>query len=191
MLNLKPIFQVNGILLTVLAAAMLFPAAIGFVLGNPDWKTFLFSAFITAFIGTGLYITNRGYKGELNLKQTFIFTTSSWLILPIFASLPLYYSDFGLSFTDAYFESVSGITTTGATIINGLNQATPELLLWRDILQWLGGIGIIVFAIAFLPLLLIGGSPLTSPQSSDKARTAHPPPAPRHPALSLPSPTAP
>lgn len=135
MINLRPILQVNGILLAILAAAMLLPAIIGFILDNPDWRTFLFSSFITAFVGSGLYITNRGYKGDLNIRQAFIFTTSSWAILPIFGALPLYYADFGLTFTDSYFEAVSGITTTGATIITDLNGATPELLLWRAVLQ--------------------------------------------------------
>lgn len=170
MINLRPILQVNGILLAILAAAMLLPAFIGATLGNPDWKVFLFSAFITAFIGSGLFITNRGYKGELNLRQAFIFTTSSWVVLPIFGALPLYYSDFGLDFADAYFEAVSGITTTGSTVISGLDTATPELLLWRAILQWLGGIGIIVFAIAILPMLRIGGMQLFRSESSEKEK---------------------
>lgn len=168
MLNLRPILQVNGILLAILAGAMLVPAMIGFILGNHDWKVFLFSAFITAFIGSGLFITNRGQAEELNLRQAFVFTTSTWTILPIFAALPLYYSDFGLSFIDAYFEAVSGITTTGSTVLVGLNTATPELLLWRAILQWLGGIGIIVFAIAVLPMLRIGGMQIFRNESSEK-----------------------
>jgi trk system potassium uptake protein len=170
MLNLRPILQVNGILLAILAAAMLLPALIGAILGNPDWKVFLFSAFITAFIGSGLFITNRGFKGELNIRQAFIFTTSTWVILPVFGALPLYYSDFGLNFADAYFEAVSGITTTGSTVIAGLDTATPELLLWRAILQWLGGIGIIVFAIAILPMLRIGGMQLFRSESSEKEK---------------------
>jgi trk system potassium uptake protein TrkH len=170
MINLRPILQVNGILLAILAAAMLLPAAIGYILHNPDWKVFLFSAFITAFIGSGLFITNRGFKGELNIRQAFIFTTSSWTILPVFGALPLYYSDFGLDFADAYFEAVSGITTTGSTVISGLDTATPELLLWRAILQWLGGIGIIVFAIAILPMLRIGGMQLFRSESSEKEK---------------------
>lgn len=168
LIDLRPILQVNGILLTVLATAMLLPAAIGFVLGNPDWRVFLFSAFITAFVGSGLFALNRGYKGDLNLRQAFIFTTSSWVIVPLFGALPLYYSDFGLNFADAYFEAVSGITTTGATVVSGLNNATPELLLWRSILQWLGGVGIIVFALAILPMLRIGGMQLFRTESSDK-----------------------
>lgn len=170
MINLRPILQINGILLAILAAAMLLPAMIGFLLGNPDWKVFLFSAFVTAFIGTGLYITNRGYKGELNIRQAFIFTASSWAVLPVFGALPLYYSDFGLDFADAYFEAVSGMTTTGSTVIVGLNTATPELLLWRALLQWLGGIGIIVFAIALLPALRIGGMQLFRSESSEKEK---------------------
>lgn len=170
MLNLRPILQVNGILLAILAAAMLVPALMGFVLGNPDWKVFLFSAFITAFIGSGLFITNRGFTGELNLRQAFVFTTSTWVILPIFAALPIYYSEFGLDFADAYFEAVSGVTTTGSTVISGLDTATPELLLWRAITQWLGGIGIIVFAIAVLPMLRIGGMQIFRSESSEKEK---------------------
>lgn len=170
MLNLRPILQVNGILLAILAAAMLVPSLIGFILGNPDWKVFLFSAFITAFIGSGLFITNRGDTGELNLRQAFVFTTSTWVVMPIFAALPIYYSDFGLDFADSYFEAVSGITTTGSTVIVGLDTATPELLLWRAILQWLGGIGIIVFAIAVLPMLRIGGMQIFRSESSEKEK---------------------
>lgn len=170
MINLRPILQINGILLAILAAAMLLPAAIGYILHNPDWKVFLFSSFITAFIGSGLFITNRGFKGELNIRQAFIFTTSTWVVLPIFGSLPIYYSDFGLDFADSYFEAVSGFTTTGSTVITGLDTATPELLLWRAILQWLGGIGIIVFAIAILPMLRIGGMQLFRSESSEKEK---------------------
>src|SRR5690606_25597358 len=156
------------ILLAILAAAMLIPAGIGFALGNPDWKTFMFSAFITAFIGSGLFITNRGETGELNLRQAFLFTAASWTILPFFAALPLYYADFGLGFVDSYFEAVSAITTTGATVITGLDTATPELLLWRALLEWLGGIGIVVFAIAVLPMLRIGGMQIFRSESSEK-----------------------
>lgn len=170
MINFRPILQVNGILLAILAAAMLLPALIGFILGNPDWKVFLFSAFITAFIGSGLFITNRGQTGELNLRQAFLFTTSSWTIMPVFAALPLYYSNFGLDFADAYFEAVSGFTTTGSTVIVGLDTATPELLLWRALIQWLGGIGIIVFAIAVLPMLRIGGMQIFRSESSEKEK---------------------
>lgn len=170
MLSLRPILHVNGILLAILAAAMLLPAAIGFLLGNPDWKVFLFSAFLTAFVGSGLFITNRDYEKEINLRQAFIFTSSSWFILPVFAALPIYFSDFGLSFADAYFEMVSGLTTTGSTVIVGLNTATPELLLWRSIMNWLGGLGIIVFAISILPMLRIGGMQLFRSESSEKEK---------------------
>lgn len=170
MLNLRPILHVNGVLLAILAAAMLLPTGIGFLLGNPDWKVFLFSAFITAFVGTGLFLTNKDDGGEMTLQQAFIFTSSTWFILPLFAALPLYFSNFGLTFADAYFEMVSGITTTGSTVIVGLNKATPELLLWRAIIQWLGGLGIIVFAISILPMLRIGGMQLFRSESSEKEK---------------------
>lgn len=170
MISLRPILHVNGILLAILAGAMLLPAAIGFLLGNPDWKVFLFSAFLTAFVGSGLFITNRDYHREMNLRQAFIFTSSSWFILPLFAALPVYFSDFGLTFADAYFEMVSGLTTTGSTVIVGLNTATPELLLWRAIMTWLGGLGIIVFAISILPMLRIGGMQLFRSESSEKEK---------------------
>ncbi|MBM3617934.1 MAG: TrkH family potassium uptake protein [Alphaproteobacteria bacterium] len=170
MVNLRPILHVNGVLLAILAAAMLLPTAIGFFLGNPDWKVFLFSAFITAFTGTGLFLTNKDDGGEMTLQQAFIFTSSTWFILPLFAALPLYFANFGLTFADAYFEMVSGITTTGSTVIVGLNKATPELLLWRAIIQWLGGLGIIVFAISILPMLRIGGMQLFRSESSEKEK---------------------
>lgn len=170
MINLRPILQINGLLLAVLAATMLLPAGIGYFLKNPDWKIFMFSAFITAFVGSGLFITNRGYRGEMSLRQAFLFTTSSWLLLPVFAALPLYYSDFGLTFADSYFEAVSALTTTGSTVIVGLDTATPELLLWRAILQCLGGIGIVVFAIAVLPMLRIGGMQLFKTESSEREK---------------------
>ena len=169
-MNFRPILQINGLLLSVLAAAMMLPAGIGYFLNNPDWKIFTFSAFITAFVGSGLFLTNRGYKGEMSIRQAFLFTASSWFIIPIFGALPLYYSDFGLTFADAYFEVVSGLTTTGATVIVGLDYATPELLLWRSIMVALGGIGIVVFAIAVLPMLRIGGMQLFKTESSEREK---------------------
>ena len=170
MFNLRPILQINGILLSILAAAMLIPTGMGLFMGNPDWRIFLFSAFFTAFIGTGLFITNRGFHGEMNLRQAFLFTSSSWFIVPIFAALPIYFSEFDLTYADGYFEVVSALTTTGSTIIVGLDHATPELLLWRALLEGLGGIGIVVFAIALLPMLRIGGMQLFKSESSEQEK---------------------
>lgn len=168
MFNLRPILLVNGLLLLVLALAMLIPAALDFSESNEDWKIFVTSSFLTAFVGGSFYFSNRGYKGHLTIRQTFLFTTSSWFVLPAFAALPFQFSALNLDFTDAYFESVSGLTTTGSTVISGLDSLGSGILLWRHILQALGAVGVIVLAMAVLPMLRIGGMQLFRTESSDK-----------------------
>jgi len=170
MLNFRPIFLVNGTLLLILSVAMLVPAILDYMAQNDSWHGFIAAAFATAFTGSALVLTNRGYKGRnLNLRQAFILTTSSWLVLVTFSSLPFVLSDKSISFSDAFFESMSGLTTTGATVINNLDTRPIGILLWRSILQWLGGIGIIVMAMAVLPMLKIGGMQLFRTESSDNA----------------------
>lgn len=167
--SLRPVLLVNGVLLLILSAAMLIPAMVDMYQKNPDAQVFLSSAFFTAFIGGGLFLTNRGYKGRLSMKQAFILTNSCWVMLTLFASLPLYFSELNLSLTDAVFETLSGITTTGATVLTGLQKLPPGILVWRCLLQWLGGIGIIVLAMAILPILHIGGMQLFRTESSDRS----------------------
>ena len=130
-------------------------------------RTFLSSAFITAFIGILLILTNFEENRKLNLQQAFLLTTLSWLSIAIFGCLPFLLSNLNLSVVDAFFESMSGITTTGSTIISNLDDSPKSILIWRAILQWLGGIGIIVMAITILPLLKIGGMQLFRKESSD------------------------
>ena len=132
-------------------------------------NTFLSSASVTAFIGILLILTNIEENRKLNLQQAFLLTTLSWLGIAIFGCLPFLLSNLGLSFVDAFFESMSGITTTGSTIITNLDDAPKSILIWRAILQWLGGIGVIVMAITILPLLNIGGMQLFRMESSDTA----------------------
>lgn len=168
MFNLRAILLVNGLLLLVLSLAMLLPALVDFLASNSDWKVFLISSFLTAFAGGSLYFSNHGYKGHLTIRQTFLFTTSSWFIIPFFGALPFLFANLGLSFTDAYFESVSGFTTTGSTILTNLDLAPPGILLWRAIIQGLGAVGVIVLAMAVLPMLRIGGMQLFRTESSDK-----------------------
>lgn len=139
-----------------------------FVTGHDDWLAFLFSMIVTAFTGLALILTNRQSESKgLTTRQSFILTTLVWLMAATFASLPLALSHLQLSLADAFFEAMSGITTTGATVITGLETAPPGILLWRAILQWLGGIGIIVMGIAILPMLNIGGMQLFRTESSD------------------------
>jgi len=170
MLNIRPILLVIGVLLFLLSIAMLFPALADIYTDNDDWKVFVSSSFFTAFVGISLYLTNKGQKGQnLNLKQAFILTTATWVSLVLFSSVPLYLHSPDFGFTNAFFEAMSGLTTTGATVMVGLDDMPAGILLWRSILQWLGGIGIIVMAMAILPMLKIGGMQLFRTESSDKS----------------------
>lgn len=146
---------------------MLLPALVDAASHNPDWIVFLASATATIFIGISLILTNRSGSSEINVRQAFLLTTLSWVVTAAFGALPFVFSDLGLTYTDAFFESMSGVTTTGSTVIAGLDQAPPGILLWRALLQWMGGIGIIVMAVAVLPMLQVGGMQLFRMESSD------------------------
>jgi len=147
---------------------MLIPFFIQFLYGENN-NIFLSSSSITIFIGILLILTNLEEKRKLNLQQAFLLTTLSWFSIAIFGCLPFLLSNLNLSFVDSFFESMSGITTTGSTIITNLDSAPKSILIWRAILQWLGGIGIIVMAITILPLLNIGGMQLFRMEGSDTA----------------------
>ena len=134
---------------------------------NEKNSIFLSSASITVFIGILLLLTNQEDNKKLNLQQAFLLTTLSWLSIAIFGCLPFFLSDLNFSFVDAFFESMSGITTTGATIITDIDYYPKSILAWRAILQWLGGIGGIVMAITILPLLNIGGMQLFRMESTE------------------------
>ena len=166
--NYKTVFFAIGVLLVILGAFMLIPFFVQFIYDEKN-NTFLVSASVTAFIGTLLVLTNLEENKKLNLQQAFLLTTLSWLGIAIFGCLPFLLSNLNLSFVDAFFESMSGITTTGSTIITNLDDAPKSILIWRAILQWLGGIGVIVMAITILPLLNIGGMQLFRMESSDTA----------------------
>ena len=164
--NNKTVFFAIGVLLVILGIFMLIPFFVQFIYDEKN-NTFLLSALVTAFIGTLLVLTNLEENKKLNLQQAFLLTTLSWLGIAIFGCLPFLLSNLNLSFVDAFFESMSGITTTGSTIITNLDDAPKSILIWRAILQWLGGIGVIVMAITILPLLNIGGMQLFRMESSD------------------------
>ena len=164
--NNKTVFFATGILLLILGTFMLIPFFVQF-LYDEESNAFLSSASITAFIGILLILTNLEEEKKLNLQQAFLLTTLSWLSIAIFGCIPFLLSGLNLSFVDAFFESMSGITTTGSTIISNLDNAPKSILIWRALLQWLGGIGVIVMAITILPLLNIGGMQLFRMESSD------------------------
>ena len=166
--NYKTVFFAIGILLIILGVFMLIPFFIQIIYQEEN-SIFLSSAFVTSFIGILLVLTNLADNKKLNLQQAFLLTTLSWLSIAIFGCLPFILSNPNLSVVDAFFESMSGITTTGSTIITNLEVMPKSILLWRSILQWLGGIGVIVMAITILPLLNIGGMQLFRMESSDTA----------------------
>ena len=165
-MKFQPVINLIGLLLCTLSVFMLIPGFVDYILGDEDWAAFLVSSFITLFVGAGLYLSSRESNSEhLELRQAFLLTNSAWISISIFGSLPFLFSNLNLNFIDAFFESTSGITTTGSTIIPNLEQVSYGILLWRALLQWLGGIGIIVMAVAILPMLSIGGMQLFKTES--------------------------
>ena len=169
MIDFRPILFIIGILMSTLALAMCVPAVADAAVGNKDWQVFTLGSAFTLLIGVMLLLTARSQSRALNLRQAFVLTTLSWMIIPAFGALPLAFADLQLSYTDAFFEAMSGITTTGSTILTGLDYAPPGILLWRSLLQWLGGIGIVAMAVAILPMLQVGGMQLFRMESSDSS----------------------
>ena len=167
MRDFRSIMHIIGLLLCIEAIAMILPLLFDLLYKNSDWDIFSLSALITFFIGLVLYYSFRKEKIEIKVRQAFVLTILSWIVIASFASLPFIFSSANLNYTDAFFESISGITTTGATVINNLDELQHGILLWRALLQWFGGIGIIVLAIAILPTLQIGGMQLLHMEQDD------------------------
>ena len=162
----KTVFFLIGILLIVLGASMLAPYFLQ-IFYKEESHSFISASFVTIFIGILFILANLEKEFKLNLKQTFLFTSLAWVLVATFGSLPFLLSTQDFSFSEAFFESMSGITTTGATIISDLDNSPKSILLWRAIMQWLGGIGIVVMAITILPLLKVGGMQLFKMEGSD------------------------
>ncbi len=168
MVAIGPVLFIIGLLMSLLAIAMGLPAIADLATGNPDWQVFAGSAAVSLFVGVSLMLTTRtGMHTNLNLRQAFLLTTVSWVIVAVVGALPFVFSELDLSIADAFFESMSGVTTTGSTVIAGLDQAPPGILLWRALLQWLGGVGIIIMALAILPMLSVGGMQLFKTEAFD------------------------
>jgi len=159
MSNYKTVFFTLGVLQIILGLSMIVPVLAQFFYSQID-AGFIGSGLVTIVFGVLFFLSNLDHDKKLNLPQAFLLTALSWLSIAIFGSLPFIFSDVELSFTDAFFESMSGITTTGSTIITNLNDTPKSILLWRAMLQWLGGIGIIVMAITLMPIMNIGGMQL-------------------------------
>ena len=168
MSNYKTVFFTLGILQIILGIFMLVPIFVQFFFKEID-SSFFGASIITIIFGTLFFLSNLDHDKKLNLQQAFLLTALSWLSIAIFGSLPLIFSEVNFSFTNAFFESMSGITTTGSTIIANLEEMPKAILLWRAILQWLGGIGIIVMAITLMPIMNVGGMQLFKISNSDSS----------------------
>lgn len=156
--DFRPVVHILGLLLVVLGLTMLVPAGVELMMGEGGWRLFLSAAFITALSGLVLALaTANGLGSSLTLRQSFLLTTLTWVVLPAFGALPFWMGEAAFDLTDAMFESMSGMTTTGTTIMVGLDEKSAGILLWRSILQWLGGLGIIIVALIFLPVMKVGG----------------------------------
>ena len=168
MSNYKTVFFTLGLLQVILGFAMIIPVVAQLIYQEFD-SSFISSGIITIVFGVLFFLSNLDHDKKLNLPQAFLLTALSWLSIAIFGSLPFLFSNLNLSITDSFFESMSGITTTGSTIIQDLEIAPKSILLWRAILQWLGGIGIIVMAITLMPIMNVGGMQLFKISSNDTA----------------------
>ncbi|MGI3184520.1 TrkH family potassium uptake protein [Nioella aestuarii] len=158
MYDLRPVGYVIGLLVLVLGLTMLVPLGVDLYYDNGEWQVFLESAILTVLPGGLLALASaNGVTKRLSIQQTFLLTTGVWMALPVFGALPFVLGATNASFVDALFEAMSGLTTTGSTVFIRLELLPEGLLFWRGMLQWFGGVGIIVVAMVFLPELRVGG----------------------------------
>ena len=168
MSNYKTVFFTLGVLQIILGVSMIIPIIIQFIYRELD-ASFISAGIISGVFGILFFLSNLDHDKKLNLPQAFLLTALSWISIAIFGALPFIFSNLELTLTDSFFESMSGITTTGSTIMVNLDDAPKAILLWRAMLQWLGGVGIILMAITLMPIMNIGGMQLFKVSSNDTA----------------------
>ena len=168
MSNYKTVFFTLGVLQIILGVSMIIPIIIQFIYRDLD-ASFISAGIISVVFGILFFLSNLDHNKKLNLQQAFLLTALSWISIAIFGALPFIFSNLELSITDSFFESMSGITTTGSTIMVNLDDAPKAILLWRAMLQWLGGVGIILMAITLMPIMNVGGMQLFKVSSNDTA----------------------
>jgi trk system potassium uptake protein len=173
MLNIRPVLFVLGVVLSKIALFMYVPTLVAFFSGTGGFLEFGQSVIITHIASFILLTLGRTKNFRLSVRDMFLITSLVWTVASAFAALPFVFINH-ISFTDAYFETMSGITTTGSTVLSGLDNMAPSVLLWRSILQWIGGVGFIVMAVAILPMLNVGGMKLFQTESSDKSDKTSP-----------------
>jgi len=160
-MHIKVIFRVIGLLVMVFSLTLIPPIIVSLIYQDGVINAFLLALLINLVGGFCMWLPFRGHKKELRIRDGFIITVLFWFVLGLFGAFPFMLTDFrALSFTDALFESISGLTTTGATILSGIDTMPKSILFYRQQLQWLGGMGIIVLAVAIMPMLGVGGMQL-------------------------------
>ncbi|MFB8831441.1 TrkH family potassium uptake protein [Azotobacter sp. CWF10] len=165
--TLRIIGFILGLFLITLAIGMVLPILTLLIHEHShEIESFTWASMITLSAGVALILPGRPEQIHLRPRDMYLLTTASWVVVCVFAALPLNLLQ-NISYTDAFFEAMSGITTTGSTVLSGLDSASPGLLMWRSMLHWLGGIGFIGMAVAILPLLRVGGMRLFQTESSD------------------------
>lgn len=155
-----PLVQTLGLMLLLFGLSILFPLALSHFLADGAEAAYDKALAITVGSGAALWLLARGHEGELQIRDGFLLVVFAWTVLPAFATLPLLLYLPELSFTDAYFEAASGLTASGATVLSGLDRLPPSINVWRAQLVWIGGMGVVVLAVAILPLLGVGGAQL-------------------------------
>lgn len=167
MLNLKPIALVAGTITCSVGFLLLIPLTVEIIFQTETWQSYAVPLLIYLIVGGSLVITNRNIEFKISMKEAFIITVLSWVLFAILCAVPFIYSGSQLDIVDSLFESMSGITTTGATIFSNIDVLPKGILIWRALLQWLGGIGIIVIALFILPFLRVGGMQLFHLEGDD------------------------
>ncbi len=167
MLDIRPVLYVVGLLLLVVAAAMAVPVGVSLADGDADWIIFMLSAAVTVFFALAMILSCGGPCYHHNLRHVFLLAAGTWFVMPVFAALPFAFGSAHLSYTDGFFEAMSGLTTTGSSAIADLLTMTRAMLVWRSVLQWLGGIGIVLMAVTLLPMLRLGGMQVFKTEAFD------------------------
>lgn len=168
MIDMRPVGYLIGLLVAALGVTMLVPMATDLWYANGHAGVFLESAILTTMTGGLISLAcANAVTGKMKVQQIFLMTSGVWVVLPVFGAIPFLQGATAASLTDAYFEAMSGLTTTGSTVFVGLDSLPEGLLVWRSMLQWFGGIGIIVVAMAFLPELRVGGMQIFRTEAFD------------------------
>ena len=167
MFNIKPIALVGGTVICAVGFLLFIPLITEIIYQTESWQSYAVPILLYLIVGGSLVIINRNIELKISIKEAFLITVLSWILLSILCAIPFIYTQLKLSVVDAIFESMSGITTTGATILNNLDNLPKGILIWRALLQWLGGIGIVVIALVILPFLRIGGMQLFHLEGDD------------------------